>query len=96
MRNALATLALSIAAPLAAALWPVPGRPVLLALPPGAEAVRAFGEPDWRVQRLAALGPLTLVSAAPERPEADPLRLARITGALFAILAAPGADCTSD
>jgi hypothetical protein len=96
MRIAMAALALSSAALLAAALWPAPGRPVLLALPPGAEAVRAFAEADWRVQRLVTLGPLTLMLAAPERPDSDPLRLARATGALFATLAAPRADCTTD
>lgn len=96
MRIAIAALAVSSLGLLAGSLWPAPGRAVLLALPPGAPVAHAFGEEDWRVQRLSSSGPFTLLRAAPARPEADPLRLARASGALFATLAAPWADCSSD
>lgn len=80
---------------LAAALWPRPGEPVLLAVPPGATPAAAFGVEGWRVLRLSEAGPFALVALSPE-PGAPPLAaLLTASGAMFALRATPGGACTT-
>jgi hypothetical protein len=94
MAPALSLLACTTIALAGAALWPRAGQPVLLALPPGVSGAAAFAAPGWRVQRLAAAGPFTLVFAAPDDPGADPARLRRDAGALVSLAATRRADCS--
>lgn len=93
MAHALSLLLISILALTAGALWPRAGQAVLLALPPGASAGAAFAASEWRVRSISSLGPVTLILAMPETPDADPARLRRMAGASLAWLAAPPDDC---
>jgi hypothetical protein len=93
MPHALSLLLISTLALTAGAVWPRAGQAVLLALPPGAPAEAAFAAADWRIRSISPFGPITLVLAIPETPEADPARLRRIAGASLAWLAAPPDDC---
>jgi hypothetical protein len=77
---------------LAAALWPRPGEPVLLALPQGA-APLAFAVEGWRVLRLSAASPFALVALSPESGAPPVSALLAASGGLFALRAAPGGAC---
>jgi hypothetical protein len=79
---------------LLAALWPRAGAPVMLVLPPGAQASAAFSLPGWRVQSLGRRGPFAIVHASPETPAQSPLALMRMTGAWLVTTTLPRAGCT--
>jgi hypothetical protein len=93
MAHALSLLLVSTLALALGALWPRAGQAVRLALPPGAPAEAAFAAADWRIRSISALGPVTLILAMPETPDADPARLRRLAGASLAWLATPAQDC---
>jgi hypothetical protein len=93
MRMSLSLLAVSALALLGAAAWPRPGHGVLLAFAPGSPVAPAFAQQGWRVLQVRTAGPLTLVFAAPEGPEADPFLLRRASGATVVTLAGRRPGC---
>lgn len=93
MRHVLLQIAASTGLLFLVGLWPREGHPVLLALPPGGDAGQAFGAAGWRIQSIRQLGPVPLVLASPDGPGADPAALARRARAVFAVAAAPMAEC---
>lgn len=80
---------------LAAALWPRPGEPVLLAVPQQALASAVSGVEGWRVLRLSEAGPFALVALSPEAGAPPLSALIAASGALFALRAMPGGACTT-
>lgn len=79
---------------LVAGIWPRAGQMVALVLPVGASPLGALAAPDWRVRSISEVGPITLILAVPETPQADPGRLRRSAGAFLVTLAAPRSSCS--